>query len=139
MVDHILVKHFKTHAYKCDECDTTFVSPKPWKDHMRSNCDRQTLTEVGKFVCKKCKQRFEAKAELFTHVEVQGYAKYCVTKVLPSFPAHGHIFFAHIFYSPSPPAPPPIDFFPVFGYFYYYSASPSRHMGIYFSLIFRGV
>ena len=35
VVDHILVKHFKTYAYQCQVCQTTFNSPKPWKDHVK--------------------------------------------------------------------------------------------------------
>lgn len=68
VIDHILVKHFETYAYQCENCLLNFNSPKPWKDHVRSNCDKTAFTQVGKFVCKKCKERFKTKFELHEHV-----------------------------------------------------------------------
>jgi len=63
VVDHVLVQHFQTFAYKCDQCAATFNTKDSFEDHMKS-CHAQ---EIAKFQCKDCSVAFYSKKDLKTH------------------------------------------------------------------------
>jgi len=63
IIDHILVQHFQTFAYKCDVCNITFNS----KDGFTSHMQITHRDEIEQFQCKECSLGFLTKKELKTH------------------------------------------------------------------------
>jgi len=66
VVDHILVQHFQTYAYKCEVCGNTFNSKIPFKTHMKENHSDQ----LRKFECSTCRVGFYCKKELKSHIRL---------------------------------------------------------------------
>lgn len=66
VVDHILVHHFQTFAYKCDMCALTFNSKDAFSEHMQTS-HREALTQ---FQCKDCSLGFLTKKDLKTHTRI---------------------------------------------------------------------
>ena len=65
VVDHILVIHFNTFAYKCDLCETTFNEKSSFEAHL--NEPHEPVGGEKLFQCSSCPQRFASKIELTNH------------------------------------------------------------------------
>jgi len=66
VVDHILVQHFQTYAYKCELCGNTFNSKGPFHSHMKTN----HADQLRKFECPTCQCGFYFKKELKSHIRL---------------------------------------------------------------------
>jgi len=63
VVDHILLQHFQTFAYKCDMCVMTFNTKEAFSDHMVVN----HREEMDRFQCKDCTLGFLTRKDLKSH------------------------------------------------------------------------
>jgi len=66
VVDHIMVQHFQTYAYKCELCGNTFNSKGPFHTHMQEN----HADQLRKFECPTCQSGFYFKKELKSHIRL---------------------------------------------------------------------
>jgi len=66
VVDHIMVQHFQTYAYKCELCGNTFNSKGPFHSHMQEN----HADQMKKFECPTCQCGFYFKKELKSHIRL---------------------------------------------------------------------
>ena len=72
VVDHILVLHFNTYAFKCDLCETNFSEKTSFEVHMTETHERGGLEKLQ---CTSCLLRFDSKKELSTHTKLEHSAK----------------------------------------------------------------
>jgi KRAB domain-containing zinc finger protein len=66
VIDHILVQHFQTFAYKCDLCGNTFNSRGPFHQHM----EEAHREQISQFECNLCPAAFYCTKELKGHVKL---------------------------------------------------------------------
>ena len=71
-VDHILVLHFNTYAYKCDLCQTTFNEKSSFEAHLNDTHEPNGKKTVQ---CPSCPARFGSKKELSNHSKLEHSTK----------------------------------------------------------------
>ena len=72
VVDHILVFHFNTYAFKCDLCESNFNEKSSFEVHMTEIHEQGGLEKLQ---CSSCLLRFDSKKELSNHTKLEHSAK----------------------------------------------------------------